>query len=174
LLKEKETTVILVDPPLETPDEKLKIDKDLVLDQVTNVKTANEFMAENPAWSRADCVLRTLAVSICDRTIVSLLQVSFQIVKTANIVNECYLRDNQHNTPWSFSGLFKGIPPNVKVTVLVADPKLSDICRLEQIPRDIERLNATVVTGVGHRIQPECPGAIWPIMDVIPQPRVEL
>lgn len=62
----------------------------------------------------------------------------------------------------------------MKVTVLVADPKLSDICRLEQIPRDIERLNATVVTGVGHRIQPECPGAIWPIMDVIPQPRVEL
>lgn len=91
MLKEKETTVILVDPPLETPDEKLKIDKDLVLDQVTNVKTANEFMAENPAWSRTDCVLRTLAVSICDHTVEDVFQVNSQVVKTANVVNELCL-----------------------------------------------------------------------------------
>jgi len=153
LPKEKETTVILVDPPLEISDEQLKINKATVLNEMTNVKTADEFMAENPAWSRTDCVLRTLAVSTCDRTIENLLQ---------------------HNTPWSFSGLLQDIPPNVKVTVLVADPKLSHICRLEHIPRDIERLNAIVVTGVGHRIQPESPGAVWPIMDVVPQLRAEL
>ncbi|KAJ8590027.1 hypothetical protein M405DRAFT_841491 [Rhizopogon salebrosus TDB-379] len=152
-LPENETTVILVDPPIEMTDEKLKMYKGVALNEATNVKTADEFMAENPAWSRTDCVLRTLAVSICDHTVEDVLQ---------------------HNTPWSFSGLFKDIPPNVKVTVLIADPQLSDICRLEHIPCDSERLSATIVTGVGHRIQPERPGAIWPIMDVIPQPRAEL
>jgi len=151
LPKEKETTVILVDPPLEIPDEKLKIDKVMILNHVTSVKTADEYMAENPAWSRVDCVLRTLAVSMCDGTVVESIFA--------------------HNTPWSFSNLFKNILPNVNVTVLVADPKLSDVCRLEHIPRDIERLNAAVVTGVGHRIHVERPDAI---MDVIPHSRAEL
>jgi pimeloyl-ACP methyl ester carboxylesterase len=172
LPKEKETTVILVDPPLEIPEEKSKIDKVMILHSVTSVKTADEYMAENPAWSRVHCVLRTLAASMCDGTVVeSIFAVNFQVVRIANVVNEFCLCDNQHNMPWSFSSLLKDIPPNVKVTVLVADPKFSDVCRLEHIPRDIERLNAIVVTGVGHCIQVERPDAI---MDVIPRSRAEL
>jgi hypothetical protein len=77
----------------------------------------------------------------------------------------------QHNRPWSFSGLCKNIPTNVKLNVLVSDPKFSDRCYLEQIPRDVERLSARVLTGIGHWIQFECPGAI---MDAIPLPRAKL
>jgi len=77
-----------------------------------------------------------------------------------------FLRD-QHNKPWSFSDLFKKIPSNVNITVLVADPKLSDVCHLDHIPCDMERLNAKVVTGVGYCIPIERPGAI---MDAIPLP----
>jgi pimeloyl-ACP methyl ester carboxylesterase len=91
LPKENETTVILVDPPIEMTDEKLKMNKGVALNEVTNVKTADEFMAENPAWSRTDCVLRTLAVSICDHTVEDVFQVNSQVVKTANVVNELCL-----------------------------------------------------------------------------------
>lgn len=76
--------------------------------------------------------------------------------------------DKQQNTPWSFSGLFKDIPSDMKVTVLVADPKLSQVCDLEHIPRDVKNLNTILLPGVGHVIQIERPDAI---MDAIPQPR---
>jgi len=151
LPKEKETTVILVDPPLEVPVERFEIDKNRILKEFTNAKTVEQRMAENPALSRVDCVLRTLAVSMCDRTVVESIFA--------------------HNTLWSFSGLFKSIPHNVKITVLVADPKLSFVCHLDHIPHDIERLDARGLTGVGHQIQVECPGAI---LDVIPLPRAEV
>jgi hypothetical protein len=87
-------------------------------------------------------------------------------VKIANVVDKFFLRD-QHNKPWSFSDLFKNILSNVNITVLVADPKLSDVCHVDHIPCGIERLDARVVTGVGHCIPIERPGAI---MDVIPLP----
>jgi pimeloyl-ACP methyl ester carboxylesterase len=64
LPKEKETTVILVDPPLEAPD-RPGIDKNVIM---VRTQTVDEYMAENPAWSRVDCVLRVLGVSMCDRT----------------------------------------------------------------------------------------------------------
>ena len=91
--------------------------------------------------------------------------------KTANVVNKSCLCDNQHNTPWSSGGLFKNIPHNVKITVLVADPKLSLICHLDHIPRDIERLEVIGLTGVGHDIPFQRPDAI---MDVIPLTRAEV
>ncbi|OAX43060.1 alpha/beta-hydrolase [Rhizopogon vinicolor AM-OR11-026] len=150
LPKEKETTVILVDPPLEVPVMRSDIDKHWILEELT-AKTVEERMAENPAWSRVGCVLRTLAVSMCDRTTVESIFA--------------------HNKPWSFSGLFKSIPHNVKITVLVADPKLCLVCHLDHIPRDIERLEAIGLTGVGHDIPFQRPDAI---MDVISLPRAEV
>lgn len=87
-------------------------------------------------------------------------------MKIANVVDKFFLCD-QHNQPWSFSDLFKNIPSNVNITVLVADPKLCDICHVDHIPCDIERLDVRVVTGVGHSIPFERPGAI---MDAIPLP----
>ncbi|OAX35322.1 alpha beta-hydrolase [Rhizopogon vinicolor AM-OR11-026] len=151
LPKNKETTVILVDPVLELSEERLERSQKQFLNDIMNVKTADEHMAENPAWSRSDCVLRTLGVSSCDRT-----------------VPEGLFR---HNRPWSFSGLCKNLPANVKLTVLVSDPKFSNRCYLEQVPRDVERLDARVLTGVGHWIQFERPDAI---MDAVPLPRARL
>ncbi|KAJ8588780.1 alpha/beta-hydrolase [Rhizopogon salebrosus TDB-379] len=151
LPEKKEATVILVDPVLEISDERYQSFKLRFLKEVANIKTADEYMAENSAWSRRDCALRTLALSMC----------------TSTDIEELF----QHNTPWSFSGLFKDIPLNVKITVLVADPRFSKICRLEHIPSDVERLHAVVVTGVGHCIQFESPNAI---IDAVPLGRTKL
>ncbi|KAG1823667.1 Alpha/Beta hydrolase protein [Suillus subaureus] len=130
LPKTKDTAIILLDPALELTEEKMK------------------YMAENPAWSRRDCISRVLGMAMCDRAAIEMFR---------------------QNTPWSFSGLIKNIPPNVKITVLVSDPNFNDI--LESVLRDVERLNSKVLTGIGHWIQYEIPHAI---MDEIPLPRAKL
>ncbi|KAG1755979.1 Alpha/Beta hydrolase protein [Suillus lakei] len=150
LPKTKETTVILVDPALELIEEKVKVKTQIVINERANLKPVEGFMVQNPAWSRRDCITRALGMSMCDRAAAEVFR---------------------QNTPWSFSGLLKKVPPNVKITVLVSDPKLSNVCYLEHIPRDVERLNVRLLTGVGHWIQYELPRAI---MDEIPLPRTKL
>ncbi|KAG1729267.1 hypothetical protein EDB19DRAFT_1744073 [Suillus lakei] len=150
LPKTKETTVILLDPILELTKENVKFKTKVILNETTKVRTAEEHMVDNPAWSRRDCILRALGVFMCDPAVVEMFR---------------------QNTPWSFSGLLKSIPTNVKITVLVSDPKLSDNCYLDHIPCDVERLNTRVLTGIGHWIQYECPDAI---IDVIPLSRAKL
>ncbi|KAG1791450.1 Alpha/Beta hydrolase protein [Suillus plorans] len=149
LPKTKETTVILVDPPLELTEVQVKMNQNLFLELTTNVKTAEEYMAENPAWSRRDCVLTALGIAMVDPNTVEVFR---------------------RNTSWSSIAL-KNVPPHVKITILVSDPKLSANCLLEHIPRDIERLNVKLLPGIGHWIQYECLDAI---MDTIPLPRTKL
>lgn len=143
--------VILLDPGLESTEEQNKMNFNLFLKETANIKPVDVHMVKNPAWSRRDCVLRTLGLSMCDRTAVEVFR---------------------QNSPWSFNGLLKKISPHVKITVLVSDPKFGlGICNLEHIPRDVERLNVRALTGIGHWIQYECPDVI---MDAIPLPRAKL
>ncbi|KAG1820501.1 uncharacterized protein BJ212DRAFT_1266865 [Suillus subaureus] len=150
LPKTKETTVILVDPPLDRTEVQVKKSQNVFLEWTTNVRTAEEYMADNPTWPRRDCMLRTLGVAIVDPNTIEVLR---------------------RNKSWSFSGLLKNIPPHIKITVLASDPKLGANCLLEHIPRGIERLDAKVLTGISHWIQYECPNAI---LDAIPLPRAKL
>jgi hypothetical protein len=87
LPKGKETTIVLVDPALEVPDEQLAENKKLFLKEVASPRTPDEHMAENPAWSRSDCMLRTLGLSMCDRTTVrSLFEVNLQAYKLQGLL----------------------------------------------------------------------------------------
>ncbi|KAG0700632.1 hypothetical protein DFH29DRAFT_613596 [Suillus ampliporus] len=151
LPKTKETTIILLDPGLEITAEQAEMIPDIFTKEVAHVRTADEYMAENNAWSRRDCVLRVLGLSMCNPTDV-----------------EATVRSN---APCSSGGLLKNIPPNVTITVLASDPEHRSSFRLEHIPRDVERLNVRFLTSVGHWIQYERPDAI---MDVIPLPRAKL
>ncbi|KAG2360534.1 Alpha/Beta hydrolase protein [Suillus spraguei] len=151
LPNKKETTVILLDPGLEFTEEQNKMNLNLFLKETGDIKPVDMHMAKNPAWSRRDCMLRTLGFSMCDRTAVEVFR---------------------QNSPWSFNGLLRKIPLHVNITVLVSDPKFgADICNLEDIPRDVERLNVRALTGIGHWIQYECPDVI---IDTIPLPRAKL
>ncbi|KAG1727782.1 Alpha/Beta hydrolase protein [Suillus paluster] len=150
LPRKKATTIILLDPGLEFTEHQNNMNRKLFLKETSKIRTAEEHMAKNPAWSQRDCVLRTLGFSMSDRTTVEVFR---------------------QNMPWTFNGLVKNVPPNAKITVLLSDPKLSGICLLEHIPRDVERVNVRVLTGIGHWIQFECPDVI---MDTIPLPRARL
>jgi pimeloyl-ACP methyl ester carboxylesterase len=66
LPKTKETAVILLDPPLEM-EGTIEVDKSQFLSAVANVKTAEE-LANEHGWSRRDCVLQALGVTMCDST----------------------------------------------------------------------------------------------------------
>lgn len=147
----KETTVILLDPALELTKEAADKHENLFLKEIENVRTADDHMAENPAWSRGDSALRALGISMCDRTVIE------GIFK--------------HNRPWSFSGLLKNIPPHVKITVLASDPTLGAVCHLEHVPCDVARLHAKVFIGIGHWIQYE---GLDTIMNEIPIRRAKL
>ncbi|KAG1809665.1 Alpha/Beta hydrolase protein [Suillus subaureus] len=149
LPKTKEATVILVDPPLDI-ESTAEIYKSWFLDEIANVKTTEE-LADDFGWSQRDCVLRVLGFTMCDRTTIEGVF--------------------SHNRPWSFSGLFKNIPPHVKITVLVSDPMFGAVCLLEHVPCDVERLNVRVLPGIGHCIQWERPDII---MDAIQPPRAKL
>ncbi|KAG2043128.1 Alpha/Beta hydrolase protein [Suillus americanus] len=148
LPKTKETTVILVDPPLERTGEQFKKSQNRFLKEIEDAKTVDEHMAEHPAWSRGNSLLRALGVHMCDRTVVEGIF--------------------EHNTPWSFSGLLKNIPPHVKISLLASDPERGGVCHLEHIPRNVK---TNVFIGIGHWIQYECLGAI---MDEVPLPRAKL
>jgi pimeloyl-ACP methyl ester carboxylesterase len=82
LPREKETTVILVDPALEITDEEVEIHKDMFLKEIANVRTADEYVIGFPAWSRSDCVLRMLGLYMCTRAdIEELFRVSTEVWK---------------------------------------------------------------------------------------------
>ncbi|KAG2370080.1 Alpha/Beta hydrolase protein [Suillus spraguei] len=139
LPKTKETNIILLDPPLESTGEIFKNAKIAFLKEIADRRTTDEFMAENPAWSRRDSMLRALGVYMCDRTAVE--------------------RIFEHNTPWCFNGLLENIPPHVKITFLISDPGFV-VRHLEHIPVDVARLNIKVLNRIGHWIQYEAPNAI--------------
>ena len=80
LPKTKETTVVLLDPPLEVPTEHFDMLKDMFLKEAANTKSVDEWMAENPSWSRRDCVLRIQGLSVCgSAAIKGILQVNVQV-----------------------------------------------------------------------------------------------
>ncbi|KAG2069571.1 alpha/beta-hydrolase [Suillus decipiens] len=147
----KETTVILLDPALALTKELADMYENWFLEEIADVRTADDHMSENPAWSRGDSVLRVLGVSMCDRTVVE--------------------RIFEHNRPWSFSGLFKSIPPHVKITVLASDPAFGAVCHLEHVPCDVARVRAKVCVGIGHWIQYE---NLDMIMNEVPLRRAKL
>lgn len=151
LPKTKETTVILVDPPLERTAEQFKKDKIRFLKEIADARTAEEHMAEHPPWSRGDSMLRALGVYMCDRTVVKGIF--------------------EHNKPYAFSGMLRDIPPHVKIALLMSDPGFGALCHLEHVPVDAARLHVKVLNGVGHWIQYELPNAI---MDEVPLPRAKL
>ncbi|KAG2056001.1 alpha/beta-hydrolase [Suillus hirtellus] len=147
----KETTVILLDPALELTKEIADKYENWFLKEIANLRTADDHMAENPAWSRGDSMLRALGISMCDDTVVK--------------------RIFEHNRPWSFRGLFKNISPQVNITVLASDPAFGAICHLEHVPCDVARLHAKVLIGIGHWIQYE---SLNIIMNEIPLRRAKL
>lgn len=146
-----ETAIILLDPALEISKESVDKYENLFLKEIENARTADDHMADNPAWSRGDSALRALGVSMCDHTVIK------GIFK--------------HNRPWSFSGPLKNIPAHVKITVLASDPALGAVCHLEHIPCDVARLHAKVFIGIGHWIQYE---GLDSIMNEIPLRRAKL
>lgn len=149
LPKTKETTVILLDPALEI-EWSTEIYESWFLNEAANVRTTEE-LADDQGWSRRDCVLHALGVSMCDRTTIE------------GVFSQ--------NRPWSFSGLFKNIPPHVKITVLASDPQLGAVCHSDHVPCDVERLNVRVLPGIGHCIHYEDPDAI---VNAIQLPRAKL
>ncbi|KAH7916349.1 Alpha/Beta hydrolase protein [Hygrophoropsis aurantiaca] len=131
--------IILIDPPLEQ-DETIIAQKRLMFtDAITNIKNPEFYMEQNPRWSREDAVWRVLATRLVD----------------PNLIQFIY----QHNSPWSFSHLFGTVPPNIKMTVLLADPKMNPSGHLKDI-QPYSHIRTQIVPGAAHWIQQDFPDVV--------------
>jgi hypothetical protein len=81
LPKTQNTTVILLDPALELTEDKIKMNAQLVENELTRIRTPEEHMADNPTWSRRDCISRVLGMAMCDRNAIEMFRVLFQFLK---------------------------------------------------------------------------------------------
>jgi len=82
LPKTKNITVLLLDPAIEVSAEEADMHEKIFLQEVASAKTADECMAENPAWSRRDCVSKAMGLSMCDESDVqNIIRVNVQASK---------------------------------------------------------------------------------------------
>lgn len=81
LPKTQNTTVILLDPALELTEEKIKMNAQFVENELTRIRTPEEHMADNPTWSRRDCISRVLGMAMCDRNAIEMFRVLFQFLR---------------------------------------------------------------------------------------------
>ncbi|KIJ60993.1 hypothetical protein HYDPIDRAFT_177195 [Hydnomerulius pinastri MD-312] len=139
LPQDRTTPVILVDPGLELDQHLVESIRKIYTEEIRNVRSIEAQMAENPLWTREEAAYRVLALRMAQ----------------SNLVEEVFAQ----NVPFSFGHLFSTIPPHVRVTVLVSDPELSNICRLEHVPTH-PQVQKMLVKGVGHWIQLEKPGVV--------------
>ncbi|KAG1896607.1 uncharacterized protein F5891DRAFT_1246677 [Suillus fuscotomentosus] len=170
LPKTKETAVILLDPPLEIEGTS-EMHKGWFLNEVTNIRSIEE-IDDDRGWSRRDCVLRVLGVSMCDRTTVEgIFSVILQLVDMVNVADTSAVVMNSITSHGLSVACSETFPPHVKITVLASDPEAGAVCDTEHIPSDVERLNVRVLPGIGHCIHYENPDAI---VDSIQLPRAKL
>ncbi|KAF9224478.1 alpha/beta-hydrolase [Gyrodon lividus] len=136
---DKRAAVVLVDPALEFDQEVLATFEKIFTEEIQNMRSVEAHMAEHPTWTRQDVVSRVMALYMAQ----------------ADVAKQIFAQ----NVPFAFKHLFCAIPPHVEVTVLVADPELSDICSPDQIPVH-PQVRSALVLGSGHWIQHENPDVI--------------
>lgn len=103
LPKTKETTIILVDPAIEITEVQFNSYQHVFLRRTADhVNTTEEHMAENPVWSRRDCVLRTLGIAMVDPDTVEVFKVIFQVLKLEALLTSSAFATNsetKHGLP---------------------------------------------------------------------------
>ncbi|KAH7890658.1 Alpha/Beta hydrolase protein [Phlebopus sp. FC_14] len=148
LASEETIPVILLDPPLlpatQTPAEQqtrvgVEIARKIVVSEVTEIPDVETLMSANPLWTKEDAKWKILAAKECD--IVGLGQIFEQ------------------NYPWSFVHLLDNIPPNVKVTILAADPAKHAAFRVESV-KNYKHVQTNVVEMASHSIHREFPDLV--------------
>ncbi|KAF9226449.1 alpha/beta-hydrolase [Gyrodon lividus] len=133
------TAIVLVDPPLQQGAEAIAVKDAIFADSCINIKSAEAYLAENPLWTREDSVFRELGTRLC----------------TAEVVHDIFT----NNQPWNFLPLFNMVSLKWKVTILIADPAINQICFVDDI-KPFSHVRPALVLGAGHWIQYEFPEVV--------------
>jgi pimeloyl-ACP methyl ester carboxylesterase len=133
------TAIVLVDPPLQLGADVLTALGATISKAFINIKSAEAISAEHPLWTHDDSVFRELAIRLC----------------AVDAVNGI-LKQNQ---PWNFIHLFNMVSPKWKVTVLIADPAIHQVCFVDDI-RPFPHVRPVLMSGSGHWMQSEFPEAV--------------
>ncbi|KIM63771.1 hypothetical protein SCLCIDRAFT_23949 [Scleroderma citrinum Foug A] len=133
-------SVILVDPALEPNPDEADMARRYFSDEVANVRPVEAYLADNPSWTRVDAITRVIGLHM-HKSVEAVVQIFAQ------------------NNPWSFGGLLSEVPPDVTITVLVADPELQPLCTVEHIPPH-PRIRVVVVPNASHTIHHDNPESV--------------
>ncbi|KAJ8592115.1 alpha/beta-hydrolase [Rhizopogon salebrosus TDB-379] len=140
LPQNRPTSVVLIDPSaIELTEEQLVERRVLFSSDVRANHSVEDYMALNPLWTREDAIWRALGV---------------QIGRATNAHDHL-----DGNVPWSWSHLISDKPATATLTVLVADPRLSDSYNIGAIAK-YKDVRTVIVPNASHWIQYEFPEVI--------------
>ncbi|KAI6011130.1 alpha beta-hydrolase [Pisolithus marmoratus] len=129
LPRSRSTSLVLVDPSLEfSPEFEWA-------DSVANVKPMEDFMAQFPKWTRLDAITRVVGLQSC---------------ASPDVIREILTQ----NDPWAFGHLLSNCPPNVTISVLIANPEVE-----KHVPKH-PQITCWIIPGVTHWVQYEAPERI--------------
>ncbi|KAF9233639.1 hypothetical protein BU15DRAFT_79938 [Melanogaster broomeanus] len=77
------------------------------------MQTVEEVQAAHPLWSKEGAVWKVLGAQLCD------------VEAIKGVIEQ--------NHPWSFVHLLDNIPPNIKLTILMADPGKDVACKMSTV-----------------------------------------
>ncbi|KAH7906886.1 Alpha/Beta hydrolase protein [Hygrophoropsis aurantiaca] len=151
LLPRAQTTpVILLDPPLlpldQAPAHKQtmqRMEKScafVVAEVTTNIPTVDGLLSTNPGWSREDVVWKVLAAQLCDSATV-----------------EAIFRQNH---PWSFVHLLEQDLSNVSLSIIGADPAITQPSFLADTAKPFPHIRTSIAKGASHSIHREFPDLV--------------
>ncbi|KAG9315423.1 Alpha/Beta hydrolase protein [Chiua virens] len=133
------TAVLLIDPLTQRiPDDELDSFRRIIMESYLSVKPPEVHAAENPLWTPQDAIYRELATRLC----------SIEGIRSIMNQEPPELLDN-----------IIAVPDKWKITILAADPAISQFCRVETL-HPFPHIRAVVVPGAGHWIQCEFPEVI--------------
>ncbi|KIK81360.1 hypothetical protein PAXRUDRAFT_156276 [Paxillus rubicundulus Ve08.2h10] len=137
--------VILLDPPLlptgripARQQRKENVPKawEMIVKEITELQTVEELQAAHPQWSKEDAVWKVLGAQLCD----------VEAIKGAI----------EQNQPWSFMYLLENIPSNIRLTILMADPRQHPACEMSAV-EVYSQIRSIVVEGSSHSIHRDYP-----------------
>ncbi|KAF9219106.1 alpha/beta-hydrolase [Gyrodon lividus] len=145
--------VILLDPPFlpvgQVPAERqspkgIPRAWEIIVREITEIQTIEELQAAHPLWSKEDAVWKVLSAQLCD------------VAAIKGVIEQ--------NHPWSFVHLLDNIPSNIRLTILMADPRKHAACEISAV-QAYSRIRTIVVEGSSHSIHREYPEIVLRTVD---------
>ncbi|KIM80189.1 hypothetical protein PILCRDRAFT_822708 [Piloderma croceum F 1598] len=149
--------IVLIDPPLELGVEPLEVIRKSCIDQVSNIKSVQEYMTRMN-WTEADAVWEILGLQLCKPEVIN-----------------TFFKQNMRE-PWSFTPLLPN-SSTVEMVILGADPSLRGLFtpdEAEALGRTHPHIKTKIVKGASHLMFQDIPAKDLVVGEILRLAREEV